>query len=247
MREMLGILSDGYGSHVDIEFTVNFASDGSYRINLLQCRPLQIREDLLTVPALPSIDEGQAIITVHGGIVGHSRRVYLDCLIYVEPEAYAVLSETQRYSVARLVGKLTHSAQRSGLEAVMLLGPGRWGTSTPSLGIPVSFAEINTVCILCEITSREEGLSPDLSLGTHFFGDLVEMDMLYLGFVSGNEGNVLNKDFFSTASNRLTELLAESSAWSGLVKVVEASPGKRIVMHADTMRQRAMVWISEQL
>ena len=49
----------------------------------------------------------------------------------------------------------------------------------PMLGVPVSFSEIDTVAVLCEIVAMRENLVPDVSLGTHFFNDLVEMDMLY--------------------------------------------------------------------
>jgi hypothetical protein len=53
----------------------------------------------------------------------------------------------------------------------MLLGPGRWGTASPDLGVPVQFAEINHVSVLCEIVTMRENLIPDVSLGTHFVPD----------------------------------------------------------------------------
>ena len=51
--------------------------------------------------------------------------------------------------------------------------------------MPVSFAEISRVGALCEIVEMREGLVPDVSLGTHFFNDLVEMQILYLALVPG--------------------------------------------------------------
>ena len=75
----------------------------------------------------------------------------------------------------------------------MLIGPGRWGTTTPSLGVPVCFAEIDTVSVLCEIVAMREDLVPDVSLGTHFFNDLVEMDMLYLALFPGRQGQLLER------------------------------------------------------
>ncbi len=78
----------------------------------------------------------------------------------------------------------------------MLIGPGRWGTTTPSLGVPVSFAEIDAARILCEIVAMREDLVPDVSLGTHFFNDLVEMDMLYLALFPGRQGNSWSEAFF---------------------------------------------------
>jgi len=63
---------------------------------------------------------------------------------------------------------------------LLFVGPGRWGTAEPALGVPVSFAEISRVTALCEVIEMREGLVPDVSLGTHFFNDLVEMQVLYL-------------------------------------------------------------------
>ena len=109
----------------------------------------------------------------------------------------------------------------------MLLGPGRWGTKTPSLGVPVTFTEINTVSMLCEIDTMSEGIIPDLSLGTHFFNELVEMDMLYIGFSNSKKENVLNQDFLDTAINRFSDLLPADAVWSKTIRVIEPPQGKK--------------------
>ena len=78
---------------------------------------------------------------------------------------------------------------------VMLLGPGRWGTTTPSLGVPVSFAEINNVTILGEIEFATSNAIPELSFGTHFFQDLVETDIFYLALFPSRQGVYMNESF----------------------------------------------------
>ncbi len=128
----------------------------------------------------------------------------------------------------------------------MLLGPGRWGTSTPSLGVPVSFAEINTVSVLCEIDTLSEGLVADLSLGTHFFGDLVETDILYIGFFSNKKGNVLNEEFLIQSTNNLQEVLPQASKWSQVIRVIEAPDKRKFLLSADVMKQRAVVYIDKK-
>jgi len=62
----------------------------------------------------------------------------------------------------------------------MLMGPGRWGTSTPSLGVPVRFSEINQMAALCEISYPGGNLMPELSYGSHFFMDLIEGQTYYI-------------------------------------------------------------------
>jgi hypothetical protein len=246
MREMLKILKKAYDCHVDIEFTTNFLSDGTYRINLLQCRPFQIGQKVSVESHIPSIDKENLIIEAQGGIIGQSKTLAIDRLIYVDPFAYGNLDDRDRYTIARLIGKLTHLEGYGETKTIMLLGPGRWGTSTPSLGVPVSFAEINTVSVLCEIDTMHEGLVADLSLGTHFFGDLVEMDMLYIGFFSRKKGNVLNKKFLIQSKNQLQEILPQASAWSKVIRVIETSDQQKILLSADVMKQRAVVYFNKR-
>jgi len=115
----------------------------------------------------------------------------------------------------------------------------------PSLGVPVSFAEINTVSALCEIVQMREGVIPDVSLGTHFFNDLVEVDMLYLAVFPGKEGHEINDGFFRSAPNRLIELLPDAAAWSEAIRVVDTfdvDHDGTIYLNADAMRQRAICY-----
>ncbi len=164
-------------------------------------------------------------------------------LIYVVPSVYSRLSQSERYSVARLIGRLTR-LEKQPEGALLLVGPGRWGTAEPSLGVPVSFAEISRVSALCEIIEMREGLVPDVSLGTHFFNDLVETQVLYLALVPGKEGNFVNAEFFENAANRLSELLPEESAWASAVRVIDPAlrGGRSMQLHADAVRQSAVCY-----
>jgi len=243
MRELLKILRKAYGYHVDIEFTANFSSDDSYKIDLVQCRPLQIKEGKPIAGSIPPLKKENLIMEAHGGIIGQSRMLIIDQIIYVIPSAYGLLLQRDRYAIARLIGKLTHPEKQEKGRTIMLLGPGRWGTSTPSLGVPVSFAEINTVSVLCEIDTMHEGLAPDLSLGTHFFNDLVEKNMLYIGFSVSKKQNILNQDLLNELPNRLADFLPEASEWSQAVRVIDVSGKGRLTLIADHMRQEATVYI----
>ncbi len=246
--DMLDTLKKTYDYHVDIEFTANFTGEGSYKINLVQCRPLQVKAGQALAGGVPDVDKENLIMKVHGGIIGQSRTLTIDRIIYVVPSVYGHLPETDRYAVARLIGKLTHLETGGDSKTIMLIGPGRWGTSTPSLGVPVSFAEINTVSAICEMDTMREGLSPDLSLGTHFFNDIVEKDMLYIGFSGSKERNIINQELLNESSggklsNRFADLCADASPSSGAVRVIDASESKRIVLVADHVRQTVVVYI----
>ena len=187
MRRMLRALEEAYECPVDVEFTTNFRPEEGYLINLVQCRPLQIKR-LGTVAEPPKeIPPDDLIFQTHGAVMGHGRIARIDRIIYVVPSVYGKLPLRDRYSVARAVGKLVHLEGADRAAAVALLGPGRWGTSMPSLGVPVSFAEISTVTVLGEIVVMHEHLVPDVSLGTHFFNELVEADTLYFAMFPDRE------------------------------------------------------------
>ena len=192
---------------------------------------------------IPSLKKENLVIEAHGGIIGQSRMLPIDQIIYVVPSVYSDLPEKDRYAIARLIGKVTHLEKPEKARTTMLLGPGRWGSRIPSLGVPVSFAEISTVSVLCEMDTMREGLIPDLSLGTHFFNDLVETDMLYIAFCGSKKPNVFNENILNDLPNRFADLLPEASAWSQAVRVIEVPDGGRFILIADNMKQKATVHI----
>jgi hypothetical protein len=244
LRRMLALLEEVYEHPVDIEFTINFLADGTYRIHLLQCRTFQFRRE--TGGMTPTVQGAQTrLLTAHGAVIGVSREQRLSRLIYIVTEAYARLPERDRYAVARLIGRLNqlHPPDDRGL---MLIGPGRWGTRSPSLGIPVSFAEISRASVVCEVVAMHERLIPDVSLGTHFFNDLVEHDMLYVAYFPSKTGNQFDTEWFRTAPNRLLELEPAAAALAGVVHVIDCdATGGRIWLRADATSQEALIFRTE--
>ncbi|MFP4443606.1 MAG: PEP/pyruvate-binding domain-containing protein [Spirochaetia bacterium] len=248
MRDMLQTLREAYGTHVDIEFTTNFLSSGEYKIHLVQCRPLQVREPGKKIPPIPEIRPEDLVMKAVGGVVGINRSIRIDTLVYVKPEGYSELPEKRRYALARLIGSITHNGQDRN---IMLIGPGRWGTSTPSLGIPVSFSEINTVSALCEIDVMHKGLVPDLSLGTHFFNEMVEINMVYVAYFTEQDQNMMNLDYILNRENRLTAVCGDEAAeWEDIIQVIDGCGGKgedrcTLTLIANALEQAAVLYLEE--
>jgi hypothetical protein len=241
MRALLGRLEEVYGTPVDVEFTANMLSEDRYRLNLLQCRPFQAMRRAADHVALPEKAAGKVLLESHGPIIGTSRRVTVDRLVYVVPEAYRELPTDKRYALARMIGRIIHLGDHDAPRRIALLGPGRWGTSMPQLGIPVTFAEINRASILCEIAAMHEGLIPDVSLGTHFLNDLVELDMLCLAVFPGAQRDRFDPAPLDALPNRLADLLPADAEWSAAVRVLEPPPNCRFTFYADALKQRALL------
>ena len=244
-KNMLKTLEQAYGSPVDVEFAVNFVEDGGYRIHLLQCRPMQVKGvDHAGLPPLEAAEE--AVILRSGGpVIGRSRLIEVGCLIFVVPEAYAGLPEREQYAVARVIGELNRrfaGPEVSG--SLVLIGPGRWGSAMPELGLPVSFTDINHAAVICEVLEIREDLVTEVSLGTHFFNDLVELDMLYVGLSPGGRTSFFDGQWLKGVPNLLTTLMPEAARYEGCVRVVRGfeEHQERLFLWADTQKQQVCLY-----
>ena len=248
LREMLKILQQAYDYPVDVEFTANFIDEKHYKLNLLQCRPFQVRE-AGTIPNPPAhIAPERLVLEAHGAVIGHSRIGTIDRLVYVVPEIYGELPLNDRHHIARLIGQITRLRGTETANNLLLIGPGRWGTNSPELGVPVRFAEINRATVLCEMVAMREGLVPDVSLGTHFFSDLVETDILYLALFPQRRDNQLNAAFFDEQPNRLAELLPNAADWARCIRVIDlpnAVCPLALRLNANTLKQNVFCYLEE--
>ncbi|MBW6519543.1 MAG: PEP/pyruvate-binding domain-containing protein [Desulfoarculaceae bacterium] len=241
MREMLSTIAKAYAYPVDIEFAINFSSDNSYRINLLQCRPFQIKMETGEMILPEDIEEKDIILKTSGPIIGQAVAKQIDRIIYVIPSKYSVLTPSERFSVARLIGELTN--ELPGDKNTMMVGPGRWGTKMPELGVPVSFNDIRNVSVPCELAIMHEKLTPDISLGTHFFNDLVEMGIVYMGVFPGKEGTVFNEKLLLQGANILSTIYKKADRISAALHVADVStPEMSVFIHANTLNREGIVF-----
>jgi hypothetical protein len=168
----------------------------------------------------------------------------VDRIIFIDPTEYGRLPLNERHTIARRVGQVVHVCDDTPQVVQMLIGPGRWGTSSPELGVPVTFSEISRVSVLCEVVAMREDLIPDVSLGTHFFNDLVESEILYFALFPSHADSLLREEMFCDAPNRLLELLPEAKGLEHIIHVKNADdfPETPLILHADFLRQDVMLY-----
>ncbi len=234
MREMLALLSKAYEYPVDIEFTANFNKNNDFKINLLQCRPLQTKGLGKTVKIPELKDAADCFFLSKGNFMGGSVRMSIDYVILVRAHEYLKLSEQGKYGVARQIGAINR--EMKGKNA-LLMGPGRWGTTTPSLGIPVHFTELCNMKVLCEYSSKKEGFMPELSYGSHFFQDIVESEIFYVAIFDGYQDVIYNPDHILQEENLLTSFLPESGEFKDVIHIAKTS-GMEI--YSDIVTQKLL-------
>ena len=214
---LLKELENGLGFPVDVEFAINIEPDEERaRIFILQSRPLSEREGHKPEP-IPTLNEEDTIISVKGNLPT-SYVPDIECLVYVDDIVYHKWPHKEKQTVARTIGKLNEILKG---KRFALIGPGRWGSWNPDLGVPVNYSEISNCLLLVEVARRKATYVPEVSFGSHFFQDLIEDNIAYLPVYPDNAGVVFNDKFFQGESD-FSRLLTDDfyRQFDTLIKVI---------------------------
>ncbi|MBQ6139488.1 MAG: phosphoenolpyruvate synthase [Methanobrevibacter sp.] len=202
MKEIMDTLETAYDYPVDIEYTVNVGEDNSFNVNLLQCRPLQVS---INNEAIEMPEDKNVFFHIKESSMGMSRKSEIDTICYVDPHSYYEYPYAQKSSISRVINDVNAYCKENGKTAILIV-PGRIGTSSPELGIPVVFADISYFSAILEESYSEVGYMPELSFGSHMFQDLVEAE-IYYGALFENEKNLeFNKDMIYEHKNILKDI-----------------------------------------
>ncbi len=241
MHRMLKKLETIYDYPVDIEFTMNFTDEDDFKINLVQCRPLQRQGEGKRVEFPKNVDKENILFQFEGNFLGDGIMESVDRIIYVDPAQYTQLSQQNKYEIARIVGRLNRQIENRENLHVMLLGPGRWGSTTPSLGVPVGFSEINNISVLGEIAYSDGNLMPELSYGTHFFQDLVETNIFYIAIFPGEKDVIFNVPWLEKFTNKMDEFVPDFVQYRDVVKVFDTSE-ENLQILADIVQRKVICY-----
>jgi len=258
--EILTKLERAWGQPIDIEFTAYVNGEGNVRVNLLQCRSLRVPRSTGTEISTPENLLKEHVLfrsnrAISAGVVSDIRYI-----IYIDPRKYAEIATINvKRTLGRVVGKLNdHLRHKEG--KVMVMGPGRWGSSNIELGVNVSYADIHDTAVLVEVAHKEAGHEPEVSYGTHFFQDLVESDILYLPVYPDDNAADFNTEFFARSPNILKNLLPELGRFEDVVHVIDvpattsgasakviADPQTRsAVCFLDKTKEKGKLWQKEE-
>ncbi|HIU74375.1 MAG TPA: phosphoenolpyruvate synthase [Candidatus Pelethocola excrementipullorum] len=238
MGNILNTLEEQYGSPVDIEYTVNFNQDGNFVVNLVQCRPLSIWKAAETIP-LPDLEETDILFKVKKSFMGNTAMQQIDYVIWVDSKQYYEFPYIQKSQVVLAIDKINSLYKNTG-KRILLAVPGRIGTSSPELGIPVSFSNISNFNVICEYSDGQTGYMPELSYGSHMFQDLVESNIFYIAILENEDTLIFNKEFWNGKKNIFPEICPGFVNLSDIVKVYEVDS---LALYADIKGQIALCGI----
>ena len=159
---------------VEVEFAVNMdVAPGQRQVfNLLQIRPIIDNQDNRSID-WNEVDASRALIYGEQAL-GIGQMTDIADIIYVKSEAFDSLSTEK---IAEELLTLNNRMRDQG-RPYILVGPGRWGSSDPFLGVPVKWNHISEAKVIVECGIEKFDVEP--SQGTHFFQNVTSLGVGYL-------------------------------------------------------------------
>jgi CheY-like chemotaxis protein len=182
LEELLDMVRSAMGTPVEIEFAVDLGPGdrGNPTFYVLQIKPLLGNLEEYSLD-LREVNRDEIFLltrkSVGNGLVDH-----IQDIVFVDLEHF------DRRQTVNMTAELAGlNARLKGEERpYILMGPGRWGSSDPWLGIPVDWSHISGAKIIVELDLP--GTKVDPSLGSHFFHNITSMNIGYFDVTGAGSG-----------------------------------------------------------
>jgi CheY-like chemotaxis protein len=163
---------EAMGCNVEVEFACDYdPAAGTAVFNILQMRPMVSRSPVKKVSLKDLKPEN--LLCLSAQALGNGAHRDIADLIYVIPEKFDQLKTRE---IAEEIGVMNARLREEG-RPYLVIGPGRWGSSDPSLGIPVKWHHISGSRIIVEAAYGDFVVDP--SYGTHFFHNVTSLGIGY--------------------------------------------------------------------
>lgn len=170
---LLGIGQKEMGRPVEIEFAVNIDQADPKRATfyLLQIRPIVDNKEVMDEDL--SLVRNEDTLLSSTSVLGHGVVGDVYDVVYVKTGSFnSANTQAIAYEIERINRGFTDREQ-----GYVLVGPGRWGSSDPWLGVPVKWPHISNARVIVECGLENYRVDP--SQGTHFFQNLTSFGVGY--------------------------------------------------------------------
>jgi hypothetical protein len=181
----------GMSCPVEVEFAANLHMDRErlLELSLLQIRPMVIDRSSERIE-VKHIDRDNAVCASSQAL-GHGVFSSIRDIVYVRQETF---NRAATQKIADEIGNINVGGALAG-RPFILIGPGRWGSTDPNLGIPVSWSQISMVSCIVETPLTDIRVSP--SQGSHFFQNITSFGIGYFTINSDDPESFLNAAWLS--------------------------------------------------
>jgi CheY-like chemotaxis protein len=187
----LDVLPDAFGTPVEIEFSMDLNKDksGNTTFYLLQVKPM-LKASNDTDFKIEEFDHQDTLLYTEKGM-GNGTVDYISDVIFIKNDAF-LNSKTQE--MANEIEILNRKMQEQRKQYI-LIGPGRWGSRDKWIGIPVQWAQISNAKVIVETSL--EGFPLEASFGSHFFHNVITMNVGYFSVLHSDHKSFINYDLLN--------------------------------------------------
>ncbi len=171
--DILKLCESHFNSDVEIEFAISLGQSISdkNKFSLLQVRPMATFSN--PVDTEKESWSPETVLTAGDNILGNGEKDNIRDIVYVMPETFNLKNTREIASEIAMVNRTLVNEN----ENYTLIGFGRWGSSDPWLGIPVTWGEISGAEVIIE--SSLASVFVDMSQGSHFFHNISNLGIFY--------------------------------------------------------------------
>ena len=191
LAEILRVLRGGIGREVEIEFAVDMGDWGGEvprgavrrdpRLYVLQARPLATVDRRPVDLEIDGIPPGELLCRTDMSLGNGIHDDIRDIVYVTHDDIDPALTRVAQQEIRGINAELQAAGR-----PYLLVGPGRWGSSDPNLGIPVTWPDIAGARVVVEMPIAGRQVEP--SQGTHFFHNITTHRVGYLALTHGSAG-----------------------------------------------------------
>ncbi|MGE5109631.1 MAG: PEP/pyruvate-binding domain-containing protein [Acidobacteriaceae bacterium] len=175
VKRLLRAAEVSVGEKVEIEFAITIqqrrGERARVRVGFLQVRPIVVSHEIVSVTEEDLHDP--SVIVASKTVLGNGSIDGVSDIVYVRPDTF---SPEHTREIALEIGEVNRElCERK--RPYLLIGFGRWGSTHPSLGIPVDWSQISGARTIVESTLPS--MNVDFSQGSHFFHNLSSFEATY--------------------------------------------------------------------
>lgn len=231
INDILAMGSEEMRCPVEVEFAVNMdVPQGQGQLfNLLQIRPIIDSHDNRATN-WSAIETTHALIYAENAL-GIGVMSDIHDIIYIKPNCFSSLSTEKIADELLALNGHMREQQRS----YILVGPGRWGSSDPFLGVPVKWTHISEAKVIVECGLPDFEVEP--SQGTHFFQNVTSLGVGYMTINPFRGDGIFNIDRLQAATAEYDgEFLRTVHFENPLYVCIDGRSNKGVVKEADTQQ-----------
>ena len=172
---------------IEVEFACNLNADRTGSFFLLQIRPIVDSKQMLDEDICATSDD-RCLLRSHNSL-GHGASEEVTDVVYVKTDDQ--FTAINNPAIACEIERINRRFLDEG-RGYVLIGPGRWGSSDPWLGVPVKWPHISAAQVIVEVELKNYRVDP--SQGTHFFQNLTSFGVGYFTIDTNTDNGIYRKE-----------------------------------------------------